>query len=111
MDVIEKAAAAREGRAQERLRSTSAILLQSAVRGWLTRCRLGREARTDLLRAVTSNSVAPVEVHRALLTFLACRRCRLEKQTTAGNWKRPYENGEGDKALTLAVCKYDPDLC
>ena len=42
---LDKAKLAREEREKERLRETSAVVIQKHVRGFITRCRVSRQAR------------------------------------------------------------------
>jgi hypothetical protein len=78
---LESTKAAREARKANRDRERAAIVLQSAIRGWLTRIRIEKDVRKTVDRAIEGGSDRPtaVEMYRMARNFLTF--CKPRKDT------------------------------
>ena len=78
---MESTKAAREARKANRDRERAALVLQSAIRGWLTRIRIEKDVRQNVDKAIEGDSDKPtaVEMYRMTRNFMTF--CKPRKDT------------------------------
>ena len=78
---LESTKAAREARKANRDRERAALVLQSAIRGWLTRIRIEKDVRQNVDKAIEGDSDKPtaVEMYRMTRNFMTF--CKPRKDT------------------------------